>query len=1024
MSKPVSSKSSSGEVLERLKALSPTVIEKPRGEPKSGEAPKGREETVDRIKALEDARATMSIKGRADEDRAVMMAVMNEQVKLSAPVNPEGLLNGFRDTADNFLKGAVSLGGTGNFDDEAHALTNAMRELEKARDARTGIELREIHPEEGVPILVRDARNCKKPPDGPIRGPESDEIQYLSMIRGAMNIAEIDGKPELRAELLGRASTFLAEFRKEKGDLPINLDERLAQEKKWAKELEGGVSAIAVWLGERGIDNARTKIDIAKEYQNLKEQHFNIATLSTVYDSNGKPRVAMEAEVGMKGVTDEIKAEYQKVKGGKGEELPWFKALAPYEKALVRENVDAFIAGEHVLSTWLLHGPGMKNAFEKITAVTAADDHDNENGLKVLDKSKHSGTLASVARDPDAREEITKKNIEQAKEWNGKGVDTHIVSLNSAVIGRSHDKVVTEQLGAVAPTVDGVKWTNAAFNLGRSQGRTSKLDGVNAVIKPVSDALTKLAENKSSQVVEALRLLNVCLEPRNDGDKGRWFGGLRRFMSHPIDSIRSRNPEKLIEGLDAAQVFTADDVKLLKEVVQLRRDADEVGMPTRFFGKGNASKELTTRLHEITTMVKDAEPGASNVSNAVGKLQIEAAAKEGDAQEKGAAAKEEKSASKTIAEKLGIEEKEAKEIIKKALKDPEIIMKSLASKLGLDKEETITMCTSGKDRTADAMNRRTTGALSKELRVDIGEVSKEITAGGHSAQQAGGVYSCGGTPGCNGVRVDATWGVGNVAQAAVRGAVIHKISSEGAGRGTLEIAEAQMAEYSSHATGDKRYDLVGKDGEQDLAHGKIHEVHADYQYLQDKSDTPYAIGVAKRLEQKMEKKESDGKSQEEEVTKEVNVSAVEARGTTAVETATVLKALVERHSAVLNEVALDLRALAEPLQDRASSPDGVAPAGIILPPNPPPAPAEKLPEKLPYKRADSPGAGDSPSGQDAPSGESAHDEAMKVAMSSDVIKKMLASGLEKDVTDVITPGTARGAERDLEKSPSGGRSSL
>lgn len=55
----------------------------------------------------------------------------------------------------------------------------------------------------------------------------------------------------------------------------------------------------------------------------------------------------------------------------------------------------------------------------------------NSDGLEILHNSKHSGTLASMARDDDSKQKITDLNAKQAQEWMGKTHILHANTLNS-----------------------------------------------------------------------------------------------------------------------------------------------------------------------------------------------------------------------------------------------------------------------------------------------------------------------------------------------------------------------------------------------------------------------------------------------------------------------------------------------------------------------------------------------------------------------------------------------------------------
>ena len=89
-------------------------------------------------------------------------------------------------------------------------LGKALRDLEKMRDARTGIVTTEIPGANGTPILVRDARQCE--PNKAARGTETFEIQCINNYRAAIDVANLEGNGELAASLQEKAANFIDNF--------------------------------------------------------------------------------------------------------------------------------------------------------------------------------------------------------------------------------------------------------------------------------------------------------------------------------------------------------------------------------------------------------------------------------------------------------------------------------------------------------------------------------------------------------------------------------------------------------------------------------------------------------------------------------------------------------------------------------------------------------------------------------------------------------------------------------------------
>lgn len=66
----------------------------------------------------------------------------------------------------------------------------------------------------------------------------------------------------------------------------------------------------------------------------------------------------------MKGITEEQKMEYTNRNNEK-----WFTKMPTWEQKLVDRYVEKITSGNHVIPTQLQQIVGMKNAFEKITAI-------------------------------------------------------------------------------------------------------------------------------------------------------------------------------------------------------------------------------------------------------------------------------------------------------------------------------------------------------------------------------------------------------------------------------------------------------------------------------------------------------------------------------------------------------------------------------------------------------------------------------------------------------------------------------
>ncbi|MCC8467446.1 MAG: hypothetical protein LN589_01720 [Rickettsia endosymbiont of Eriopis connexa] len=157
--------------------------------------------------------------------------------------------------------------------------------------------------------------------------------------------------------------------------------------------------------------------------------------------------------------------------------------MPEWERKLVDQYTDTIQNGRHVIPTQLRQIVGMKNAFEKIRAITDKGGKNFETFLT----SKHAGTLASISDDIDFRQRIIDLNARQAQEWPEDGVTLHTNTLNSGPIGVGNDTTIVDQTKKSMENVGG-KNTNTLLNLFRLIGVTNNFSGV-------SDTLNKIAEN-------------------------------------------------------------------------------------------------------------------------------------------------------------------------------------------------------------------------------------------------------------------------------------------------------------------------------------------------------------------------------------------------------------------------------------------------------------------------------------------------------------------------------------------------
>ncbi|WP_341790546.1 hypothetical protein [Rickettsia endosymbiont of Polydrusus tereticollis] len=457
--------------------------------------------------------------------------------------------------------------GEGNF-------TEALQNLEILREKQAGITLIKIEGKDGnSPMIIRDGR--ENPNDSRILGTEGFEMQYLNAIRAGIDIAKIEGKPELEEQLKNEAVTFIENFNKKNKN---NSQEEISV------NVKNKINDIAIVLETNGIKQVHKKLNVAKDFQNLNDEHCNIVTVSNIKDSQGKEHAVIEAEVALKGLTNEQKAEYEKIKTTN--KPKWFTKMDNWEGKLVEQYAPKITAGNHVISTQLRQIVGMKNAFEKITAIA------NDNGeLDVIHTSKHAGTLASISHDKNSRQEITNLNAKQAQEWMGKDHILHTNTLNSGPANIPFPSVqididIVKNTNLAMQAVGG-KNTNTAFNKFRKIAAFNNFNGVKDQLKDIANNLPKEGNFES---------IATHLKPR--GRLERFFG-----INKPVGDLTG-----LLDIAKKTHNLSPETHKILEDAANLKKDIEKADVVfARGADKENISVDISRKLNYLSHQISNSE---------------------------------------------------------------------------------------------------------------------------------------------------------------------------------------------------------------------------------------------------------------------------------------------------------------------------------------------------------------------------------------------------------------------------------
>lgn len=495
-------------------------------------------------------RENLSLHDKFQHDKTATLVAAEEFLQ-----DPPALPKFTAETLQGYRDDALALVSTGRF-------TEALQKLERLRDAKTNITIHE-GVKDGVPVLIRDARNAKNPS---FRGTEAFEMQYLNTIRAGMDIANIEENPALKVALQAKANTFMATFSKQHSG---------KSQKELAALLKAEISNLGKTLEEHGVADAYEKLNVAKDFQNFNDKHANVVTVSSVKHGE-RTHTVIEAEVAMKGLTSKQKEQYMSILGD-GPKPSWYTAMPVWEQELCQGYATRIAAGEHVIPTQLRQMAGMKNAFEKVTGIFES------NKLEVLHTSKHAGTLASLSRDERTRQEVTDDNAKQAQEWIGEGSTLHCNTFNSGPIGAGDDPEIVRSTKTAMKNVGG-KETNTAFNLFRYSGLANDLKGA-------KDSLNELSGCFQGKEFDKLK---SHLQPKG------FFGRL----------FRTGSAEEEIQNLLTSKKINSATVEILKSAIDLRRSVEEADVPLRLGDAENASLATSTKLNKLTTTLSKLNPAS------------------------------------------------------------------------------------------------------------------------------------------------------------------------------------------------------------------------------------------------------------------------------------------------------------------------------------------------------------------------------------------------------------------------------
>lgn len=374
-------------------------------------------------------------------------------------------------------------------------------------------------------------------------------MNYLNLVRGAVDLCEFEGKTDKLTELHKNADQFLMTFH--------NNNESQSQSEmgtSFAKERD----VLVTLLEGYGIEDAATKLDLAANYQGLNDQNYAISTLTTVggktVETTSIPMIGLDTTS-----TSEQRNLFENLDNKK-----WFQALSKTEQELCKKYAPKIREG-HMIPTQLVRIPGIRNSYETITRL-----HETGKEPQILDRNFHSGTVANLGKNEAEAIRLTKEAIEQAADKmiaasglsrEDKGVIIHVNTLNASFGPNGDDTKIVKRVGkAVAGLGGSYAHTNTCFNAMRIVG-ASKYDGAHNMLDKLRAEIVAhtndMAEGKGFKGAAAATAIEEHLRPKGLMERAAMAVGIKKrpmALNAALDSLNIQGAKR--EVIESAAALT------------------------------------------------------------------------------------------------------------------------------------------------------------------------------------------------------------------------------------------------------------------------------------------------------------------------------------------------------------------------------------------------------------------------------------------------------------------------------------
>ena len=341
-------------------------------------------------------------------------------------------------------------------------LTAAIRMLDQIKDNKIGIVWHEsLDLGNGTKALVRDARGVTtNKQDLKVDAGEKYAMQVLNEVRAGIDLIDKAKIGDNDKELAKKKLMHVAQesVRSENIDnLPKNIKQYNTR--------------IVDVLEKAGIEDVPKKLIFAKEVANFKDEHNHIVTLTTAKDDDGRSHTVTEAEIMLNGLTPAQKNQWEEIAKTTKENpatklsgMEWYNNMPTYKQDLLREVAADVATGNKVIPTQLLSDvPGIKNAYQKVTAVIGPDQTEST----VISQTLHCGTPATKIKITNKLEKqgIVDEQVKQLQTFvpPGEAVNLNILTSKTPFNARGED-FIQDQLTKTAKTAKNVKTSASPIN--------------------------------------------------------------------------------------------------------------------------------------------------------------------------------------------------------------------------------------------------------------------------------------------------------------------------------------------------------------------------------------------------------------------------------------------------------------------------------------------------------------------------------------------------------------------------------